>query len=211
MADSRLQARQVEVARSGSRQANGTGTFGTDAVFQPAKPETNQSAPFQPLEVETAPANGVPKASQPLPITKGYRIARGDTLVKIAQRNGISQKALLQANPGVQPAKLRGGQWLQIPDGSPVAVSVKRPTNAAGSDGQPPVGDSLYTVKSGDTLLKVAQTHSTSISALRILNGLSSDQLRVGKTLKLPAPTASVENSGGRPVSATSSNRPVQP
>jgi LysM repeat protein len=205
--------RQVEVASSESPQANGARITGTNTAVQPSRPETNRSTPFQPVAFKTAPVSDVPTASEPpsIPTPRAYRVARGDTLAKIAQRTGVSQNALSQANPGVQSAKLRVGQWLRIPNGSPVAVPMKRSTNAAGGDGQPPVGDALYTVKSGDTLSKVAQTHGISISALRTLNGLSSDQLLVGKTLKLPAPTASVENSSGRAVSTTSSNRPAQP
>ena len=205
--------RHAEIEKSELAQVNSARTTGTNAAVQPARLETNWSIPFQSMSVQTAPASGVPKAfaQQPTPTTKAYRIERGDTLARIAQRNGVSQKALTQANPGVQSAKLRVGQSLRIPDGSQVAVAVKLTTNAARGNGQPPVGDSLYTIKSGDTLSKVAQTHGTTMSALRGLNQLNSDQLLVGKTLKLPAPAASVENSSVSAVNATSSNRPAQP
>jgi LysM repeat protein len=162
---------------------------------------------------KSTPASDVSKASAPLalPTTKAYRVARGDTLARIAQRHSVSQKALVQANPSVESAKLQVGQWLRIPDGFQVAVVAKRMTNAANLDVKPPGGASPYTVRSGDTLAKVAQSHGTTVSALRALNELKSDQLTVGWTLKLPAPVASVENSGIPAVSATSSNRPARP
>lgn len=205
--------RHAEVVNSESAQVNNAATITTNAAVQPARPETNWSVTSQPMSVQTAPASDVPNASAPLaaPTTRNYRIARGDTLAKIARRNGVSQKALAQANPGVESTKLRIGQVLRIPDASQVAMAAKRTTNAAKSHVQPPGGDSLYTVKSGDTLTKVAQSHGTTINALRALNQLKSDQLIVGKTLKLPASAASVENSRGPAVSATSSNLPAQP
>lgn len=155
------------------------------------------------MSVQTVLASDIPKAPALLVAltTRNYRIARGDTLARIARRNGVSQKALAQANPGVQTAKLRVGQLLRIPEGSQVAIAAMRLTNATKGDAQPPGGAPLYTVKSGDTLSKIAQTHGTTISALRALNQLNSDQLLVGKTLKLPTPAAS----------ATSSNLPAQP
>ena len=58
--------------------------------------------------------------------------------------------------------------------------------------------DQLYTVKSGDTLTKIAQAHGTTIKAIRALNQLTSDQLIVGKTLKLPEPSATSSNTPPR-------------
>ena len=43
----------------------------------------------------------------------------GDTLGAIAHKNGISLKALMEANPGVNPKKLQIGQKIQIPPARP--------------------------------------------------------------------------------------------
>jgi len=47
----------------------------------------------------------------------------------------------------------------------------------------------MYTVKSGDTLGKIAKTHETSIKAIRALNSsvATTDRIRVGDKLRLPA------------------------
>ena len=44
-----------------------------------------------------------------------------------------------------------------------------------------------YVVKSGDTLTLIAQACNTTVSRIKEINGLSSDRLRIGQTLKIPA------------------------
>lgn len=43
-----------------------------------------------------------------------------------------------------------------------------------------------YTVKNGDSLDKIAKTHQTSVQALKEFNGMTSDKIIVGKTIKIP-------------------------
>ena len=45
---------------------------------------------------------------------------------------------------------------------------------------------SLYVVKHGDTLIRIARLHGTTVKALKAVNGLASDALAVGAELKLP-------------------------
>ena len=44
-----------------------------------------------------------------------------------------------------------------------------------------------YTVRSGDTLWLLANRYGTTVDAIRRLNGLTSDNLQIGQTLKIPA------------------------
>ncbi len=53
--------------------------------------------------------------------------------------------------------------------------------------GQHLTAASEYVIEPGDTLSVIAQRHATSTTALRKLNGLKSDSLRVGQKLKIPA------------------------
>lgn len=64
-----------------------------------------------------APANGG-DAAPPLPPTgtgKTYTVRAGDYPAKIAKANNITVNALMKANPGVQPDKLKVGQNLNLP------------------------------------------------------------------------------------------------
>lgn len=43
-----------------------------------------------------------------------------------------------------------------------------------------------YTIKSGDNLGAIARKNGTTVAKLKAANGLSSDMIRAGKTLKIP-------------------------
>lgn len=43
-----------------------------------------------------------------------------------------------------------------------------------------------HTVKSGDTLFSLSKRYGTSVSRLKSVNGLSSDLIRIGQTLRIP-------------------------
>lgn len=46
--------------------------------------------------------------------------------------------------------------------------------------------DSLYVIKSGDTLYSIATKHNTTVDEIKKLNNLTSNTLTIGNTLKLP-------------------------
>lgn len=47
-----------------------------------------------------------------------------------------------------------------------------------------------YVVRSGDNLFKIGRWHGLTVKAIREANELPNDQIRVGQTLRLPAPTS---------------------
>jgi LysM repeat protein len=144
-----------------------------------------------------------------------YIIVKGDTLGKIAKKNGVSLKALEAANPGVVPTKLKVGQKLSLPAGGAVAPAADS-TTAAAAD----VGGETYTVKSGDTLTKIAKANGTTVKAIKSENNLTTDHIKVGQKLKIPAKVeaaapvaAPVDTTSAPPVPApaASSVAPVAP
>ena len=44
----------------------------------------------------------------------------------------------------------------------------------------------VYVVKSGDTLSRIAKAHGTTVKAIETANGLSSDRILIGAKLKIP-------------------------
>jgi peptidoglycan endopeptidase LytE len=50
---------------------------------------------------------------------------------------------------------------------------------------------SLYQVKDGDSLTKIAKTYGTSVETLKVLNRLEGDKILIGQTLQLPESYAS--------------------
>jgi len=54
----------------------------------------------------------------PLHERKGYRIERGDTLYSLARWAGVSLRALLAANPGIDPRRIEIGDIVRLPEGA---------------------------------------------------------------------------------------------
>ena len=46
--------------------------------------------------------------------------------------------------------------------------------------------EALYVVKSGDSLIRIAKVHGTTVKALKAANGLENDRIVVGAKLKIP-------------------------
>ena len=141
------------------------------------------------------PSTGLVPPMDNLGHSSEYVVVKGDTMAKIADNNHVSLAALKAANPGVIETKMQIGAKLQIPP--PKAATTSTAGNMAGaSTGS---GDT-YTVKSGDTLTKIAKDHGTSIQAIQALNNLRSTQIQAGKTLRLPPRTSAAMNSTEAPM-----------
>jgi len=102
-----------------------------------------------------------------------YTIKSGDTFYKLAQTYNTTVEAIRALNPGLDPYNLQIGQVICIPGGSQPQVC--------------PPGSFAYTIKSGDTFYKLAQTYNTTVEAIRALNpGLDPYNLQIGQVICIP-------------------------
>jgi len=117
----------------------------------------------------------------PAPSVTEYKIEKGDSFYTIGKKFGVSSKAIQAANPNVDPAKLQIGKTIQIP--APAAA----PAAGAVPVVDVATGETTHTVKSGDNLSKIASQYRTTVAAIKAANGLSTDRIKVGDKLKIPA------------------------
>ena len=101
-----------------------------------------------------------------------YVVQNGDSLYKIAQKYNTTVNDIKSLN-NLSSDALMIGQTLKIP------------TNTSNSTTS---GNNItYTVKSGDSLYKIAQRYNTTVNAIKSLNGLSSDNISIGQQLLIPS------------------------
>ncbi|MCF7669416.1 MAG: LysM peptidoglycan-binding domain-containing protein [Verrucomicrobia bacterium] len=117
---------------------------------------------------------------QPQSLGTEYTVKSGDSFYKIAKDHGVSVKAIVDANPGLDPRRLQIGQKIVIP----------APTAAEQSAAAPADDGNTYVVQSGDTLIGIARKFGTTVSALKESNNLRTDRILVGQKLVLPSASA---------------------
>jgi len=178
-------------------------------------PQQTGAQPPQVTQAPLPPVQPPPVTTAPMPLTAPagtteYVIASGDTLGAIAHKNGLTVKALTEANPGVNPRKLKVGQKIQIPAGGTAVASAAAPGAAAADVA---TGDTtIYTVKTGDTLTRIAKLNHTSFKKIMALNDLKTTSIRVGQKLKVPVKAAGTETPSAPVVPATpTAVAPMQP
>ncbi|MEN8816573.1 MAG: LysM peptidoglycan-binding domain-containing protein [Nonlabens sp.] len=103
-----------------------------------------------------------------------YRVKNGDYLGKIANRYGVRVSQIKRWN-SLRSNNLRIGQRLYIHSRNPI-------TSKSSTAGKTP---GTYKIKSGDSLWKIADKYGISIASIRKLNPTTTDDLKVGDTLKL--------------------------
>ena len=114
-----------------------------------------------PVGAATAPAPAPAAATAQAP-ARTYTIRSGDTLEEIARRelgDGQRWRAIVDANPGLDPKTLKIGRSIVLPEGGSVAASSAGGPAAgkqAPSSSAAP-GTSTYTVQKGDTLFGIAK------------------------------------------------------
>ena len=140
-----------------------------------------------------------------------HTVKRGEILSSISKKYNVKMSAIVAANPGINPDRIRIGQKLNIP-GSAAApksnvmlastAAKECPGTAANTAAPVKVKPAFkaykgptkeYVVKGGDSLGKIALASGISIRALKEMNGLTKDNVRAGQKLLVPAEKQSAQ------------------
>jgi LysM repeat protein len=157
-----------------------------DTNLPPVPAMSSNSAPLAVVSNTPPPMPPPPVAppEPPAPVGQEYVVAKGDSFYSIAKKFHVKIKDVEAANPGVTPAKLKVGQKLQVPAGSSGSTSTANATDMSSGS------DNIVTVKPGDSLMKIAHEHGSTIKLIRAANELKTDKIKVGQKLKVPAKSA---------------------
>ena len=140
----------------------------------------------------------VKKEVKPLPPPEPeytvYIVQRGDYLAKISKKYNVTLNSIKRLN-NLKDDNIRIGQKLKLPGKLEVGEQ-KVPEGAFAKDPKATAkkpyaaytgATKEYVVKSGDTLGAIAYGNGINIRQLKELNGLTSDSLKIGQKLKIPA------------------------
>ena len=135
-----------------------------------------------------------------------YRVKSGDYLGRIASRYGTTVAKIKKWN-NLKSNDIRVGQRLIIYRGGNAPATTSSSSSSTSSStnttSTTAAGGTTYTVKSGDTLSKIAERNNVTVSQLKQWNNLSSSNIRVGQKLivsKSAAPSSQSSSTPGKPV-----------
>jgi len=131
---------------------------------------------------------------------KWYTAKKGETLLTVARKFGVSRGDVADANNLSVKSHLRAGQELIIPR-APATILAARSERAAptavasrnigGTASAPAVSQPgkvvavTYKVKQGDTLFSIAQLFDTTVAKIKGWNRITGSRLTVGSRLKI--------------------------
>ena len=170
-------------SQGGTPPANAPSPFGGQPG-SPLVPGTSSNGGFPPV---TGDPTTVIKAPESAPATVKYTVVPKDSFTTIAKKHKVTLKALTAANPNVDSRKLKVGQVLELP----ANVTPQTPPIPDGGPDSAAKSEASYTVKSGDTLTKIARDHKVTVKQLQQANGIKGSNIKVGQKLILPAASSS--------------------
>ncbi len=148
-----------------------------------------------------------------------HTVAAQETLFSISRQYGVTIAEIQQWND-LQTTNLSLGQELTIflpdEDREPIAEEITEPEPAPEEresivrqgDGTSP--NTYYTVRSGDSLYRIASQHGLTVEELKQLNNLDTDMLRVGQRLTVPSDRSSAPSVTEGDMESTAQGKFVQ-
>ena len=107
-----------------------------------------------------------------------HKIKSGETIGQIAEQYRVSTSNVRKWN-GLKSNKILAGKTLKIYSDAGVYDIPETKVNKDVKTGK------TYTVKSGDTLYSIAQSHNIAVAKLKSLNSLTNNKIVVGQKLKV--------------------------
>ena len=173
----------------------------------PLTAQATESTPAASTEEATATDATLPVAAAPQ--TKGIRtvthkVKPGESLASIASTYGVTPEEIKKLN-SLRRNAVRTGQILRVNTATtegnteaPAEVNMTpthaertweatTPTPAQKATPKPQPKATTHTLKSGDTLSGLAKKYGVSVAEIKKANGMTSDNLRAGQTIKIPA------------------------
>ncbi|MEZ4886067.1 MAG: LysM peptidoglycan-binding domain-containing protein [Chitinophagales bacterium] len=135
-----------------------------------------------PLSANSSNSNASTTTSQ----LKVYTVQKGDSLYKIALKFEVSIDELKRIN-NLTSNLLNIGQQLKVPDANAASNTDSNSNSNQGNNSDNTTNWSLYTVKSGDSLYKIATEYNVTVDYIIQVNQLYSNNLYIGQQLKLPS------------------------
>lgn len=169
-------------------------------------------APEPPVEVPQPPAHS--------PGLAVHVVQPGETLFAIARDHGTTLDALLEANDGVDPRRMRPGQEIRLPRSAapaspPRPPVVDPPPTPQPHPPSPTTPAKIHTVAAGESLYAIARRHGVTAEAIVAANDLDNpDTLSIGQKLRIPPASSepgSVASPPPRPTPPAASTYVVKP
>ena len=133
--------------------------------------------------------------------TDTHKVKAGETLFSISQQHNVTVEDLKKWN-GLSSTLIYANQTLQIGSTSTDSSSSSTPTTTSSNH--------TYTVKSGDTLYRIAKNNGTSVQQLKEWNNLSSHLIYVNQVLKISG-TGTVSSSPSAPLQEKTNETQASP
>ncbi len=127
---------------------------------------------------------------------KIYQAQQGETYTSIANKFGVSETRLREANALPPKSRSASDQALLIPGPAGQGISLPPPARAnqattkrngtGSSDNTPNNRVRIHVVQKGETLESIARRYGTTSSALRALNNFKNDSVKTGSKIRIP-------------------------
>lgn len=176
-------------------------------------PSTVQAAPVIATKTPPNATALAAKASPPAPPTEPYHTVKsGDTLSRIARKNGTTTSELVKLNQLKDAGLIRLGQRIKLP-AKPQATATQPSAPVSKTKSL----HGTHTVKPGETFFGIARIYGLSVESLTKANPrVDPDTLEVGQTISLqlhkvsssPAPSK-LEAQSAPPIPKPSSSVPI--